>query len=131
MESHEEDKMNYSGMSDAQMNALIAKLQYPESSVATPYSHRPDAYIYHRNNTNEARDYCNSWADAGPIIQNNLISLDSVYNFTDETEEFIGPRGMWNCVGISKGEDFCRAEHENPLRAAMIVFLMMHEADNA
>ncbi len=61
---------------------------------------------------------CNNPADAWPIIKENMISIINL----DEDEW--GARGMAYCK--SK-----RAIHENPLRAAMIVFLMMQDANNA
>ncbi|MDU2730484.1 MULTISPECIES: phage protein NinX family protein [Pantoea] len=118
--------MNYSEMSDFEINAAVAAIIHPGMKIT---NFAGEAVVWFGNLETRVVRYCNSWADAGPIIQNNLISLDSVYDFTDETEGFIEPTGMWNCVGISKGEDFCRAEHENPLRAAMIVFLMMLETE--
>lgn len=58
---------------------------------------------------------CNSPADAWPVIVDNKISL------------------LWNIKNWSSWPgDFPDAEinHENPLRAAMIVFLMMQESAN-
>jgi len=58
---------------------------------------------------------CNNPADAWPIIVENKISLFAI-RYTES---------MWQAehpiTGIFK--------HENPLRAAMIVFLMMQEAE--
>lgn len=61
-------------------------------------------------------DFCNSWADAGPIIESNLISIDAIYEGTTKWLAFCG--------------DDCefRSVDANPLRAAMIVLLMMREA---
>ena len=66
-------------------------------------------------------DYCNSWADAGPVILDNHIVLTP-------------------CMGKNEGDATGYFEHENPitiefssndqaLRAAMIVFLMMKDAE--
>lgn len=63
-------------------------------------------------------DPCNNPADAWPIIVNNGVSLD--------------------CIVVNRHEKTWRAQfkpayvkhhanHKNPLRAAMIVFLMMQE----
>lgn len=57
------------------------------------------------------KDYCNNPADAWPIIVENKININH-----------------WEKFGWIA--DFCLYEHshkENPLRAAMIVFLMMQE----
>lgn len=56
-----------------------------------------------------AFDPCNSWADAGPIIQECRITLDADLDIWFARDE--------NNVHTSV----------NPLRAAMIVFLMMQE----
>nr|UVM95919.1 MAG: protein of unknown function DUF2591 [Bacteriophage sp.] len=67
-------------------------------------------------------DFCNNPADAWPIIVDNGISLE--------------------CIVVNRHEKTWRAQlkpayvkhrmnHKNPLRAAMIVFLMMQEPKNA
>ena len=68
------------------------------------------------------KDYCNNPADAWPIIVDNGISLE--------------------CIVVNRHEKTWRAQlkhayvkhrvnHKNPLRAAMIVLLMMQESKNA
>lgn len=70
----------------------------------------------------KAKDYCNSPADAWPIIVNNGISLECiVVNRCEKTW-----RAQFKPSYVKH-----RANHKNPLRAAMIVFLMMHESKNA
>ncbi len=59
---------------------------------------------------------CNSWSDAGPIIQKNKIDLC----FGDLVHETL----KGSCMAHYDEYSFT---HDNPLRAAMIVFLMMHE----
>ncbi|WP_348971543.1 phage protein NinX family protein, partial [Escherichia coli] len=61
---------------------------------------------------NPLPDYCNDPSASWPIIEKYRISIINL----DEDEW--GARGVADCK--SK-----RAIHENPLRAAMIVFLMM------
>lgn len=67
------------------------------------------------------KDYCNNPADAWKIIVDNGISLE--------------------CIVVNRHEKTWRAQlkpayvkhrvnHKNPLRAAMIVFLMMQEKSN-
>lgn len=65
-------------------------------------------------------DPCSSWADAGPIIQDNGVSLT-----------FIGKghhRGEWG-ADAPPGKPYSYGD--NPLRTAMIVFLMMQEKPDA
>jgi hypothetical protein len=68
------------------------------------------------------KDYCNNPSDAWKIIVDNGISLE--------------------CIVVNRHEKTWRAQlkpayvkhrmnHKNPLRAAMIVFLMMQEPKNA
>lgn len=68
------------------------------------------------------KDYCNNPSDAWNIIVDNGISLE--------------------CIVVNRHEKTWRAQlkpayvkhrvnHKNPLRAAMIVFLMMQESKNA
>ncbi|MFI4031753.1 phage protein NinX family protein [Klebsiella quasipneumoniae] len=62
------------------------------------------------------KDYCNSPADAFPIIEANRISLRNRYEGDWKAE---------NEWGESHFHVAC-----NPLRAAMVVFLMMQDARN-
>ncbi|MEI2684584.1 phage protein NinX family protein [Erwinia aphidicola] len=59
-------------------------------------------------------DYCNNAADAWPIILQNRLYIDPIY-LKD-----------W-CV--TSECDSYREIHENPLRAAMICYLMMQESE--
>jgi hypothetical protein len=85
--------MNYSEMLDFEINCWVQEV------------------------TGKRGDYCNSWADAGPIIENNHIGIEH-------------DGDCWLCVCFSENGSF-ESEHDNPLRAAMIVFLMMQERPNA
>lgn len=57
-------------------------------------------------------DYCNSWDDAGPIIFENHINI----SWCGDDE--------WSARTVHLQRVF----DKNPLRAAMIVFLMMKDA---
>jgi hypothetical protein len=107
--------MDYRKLSDAEINLAVAAIQFPQSEINTPYYHRPDAYIYHRNGTHEAKGYCNNAADAWPIITKSLIEL--VPNKS----------GEWQANSVC-GE-FRQPYQDKALRAAMIVFLMMQESE--
>ena len=55
------------------------------------------------------KDYCNNWSDMGPLIANNInmiVSLNGTMAFSEHEIAF-------------------DSEHENPLRAAAIVYLLM------
>ncbi len=61
---------------------------------------------------------CNSWADAGPIIESARITLHAP-TIHDDCQE------IW-IAHLTEHDQFCSI-HENPLRAAMVVFLMINE----
>lgn len=68
------------------------------------------------------KDYCNSPYDAWKIIVDNGISLECiVVNRHEKTW-----RAQLKPVYVKH-----RVNHKNPLRAAMIVFLMMQESKSA
>ncbi|KMV68210.1 hypothetical protein AI29_10015, partial [bacteria symbiont BFo2 of Frankliniella occidentalis] len=110
--------MNYQEMSDSQINLEVAKALGLDVSMMLsllnarecPIGGRAEQWVKN-NKTGGSFDPCNSWADAGPIIQENRISL-----FASDDE------GKWMAQFINY-----KTVHmdKNPLRAAMIVFLMM------
>ena len=61
--------------------------------------------------------YCHSPSDAWPIIVDNLINIE-YYDHPDQ---------QWRAGASFTLDD---AEDKNPLRAAMIVFLMMKDSEN-
>lgn len=68
-------------------------------------------------------DPCDSWVDAGPIIQDNLISLSPrCANNEWKASIHIGREDIF--------DKYVSSWDKNPLRAAMIVFLMMKEGEN-
>lgn len=75
-------------------------------------------------------DPCNNPSDAWPIICESLISISPHYKFTDESEEYIAHSNEWVADNVmSDGKSF-RYKDINPLRAAMIVYLMMKESED-
>ena len=103
--------MNYEAMSDDEINHEVAK-------------HSFDADWLERHYGKEwmVPDYCNSVEDAWPVIFENGICLASPIKPRDEwiiTWTIDG--GLWSVNDITY-------RHKNPLRAAMIVFLMMEDA---
>ncbi|MFV8904569.1 phage protein NinX family protein [Serratia fonticola] len=88
---------NYNELSDLEINKRVASYQ----GLGQVFLAR-----------NGDRDYCNNADHAWPIIVNNKISL------------------LWNCGSWSSwaGEfPDIEVSHDNPLRAAAIVYLMMQE----
>jgi hypothetical protein len=100
-------KMNYSELSDDKIN-----LQVFERLFGNIGEDRDMLRVWQQGKFQP----CNSWADAGPIIEKENISL--IFGF-----------GHWDAM--SPDGESLQAEEVNPLRAAMIVFLMMQESPNA
>lgn len=122
--------MNYEGMSDIEISKAVATclghkvVKNSFYSDDRPYMRK----MWHVDKDNEKGgfyyaaalpDYCHNAEDAWPIIVENKI--------------FVGPwnKDTWQAFFNRDGKNYqCRTLNENPLRAAMIVFLMM-KADEA
>ncbi|HFS7474922.1 TPA: phage protein NinX family protein [Enterobacter cloacae] len=104
--------MDYSQLSDFEINKRVAKSIYSVSFV------EPLSRTVSVSGGKRLFDPCNNPADAWPIIDKYRISIINL------GEDEWGARGVADCK--SK-----RAIHENSLRAAMIVFLMMQDANHA
>ncbi|WP_349844430.1 phage protein NinX family protein [Pantoea dispersa] len=106
--------MNYSEMSDAQINDAVAIARGSLIRKGKALS------LYQVEGADLCTDFCNSWADAGPIIAANKISLDF------DADGYEPPQNAWCKASSPCGQVYYGGESE-PLRAAMIVFLMMQE----
>ena len=104
--------MDYSKLSDQEINMAVAAIAHPESTVIESKSRPPCACIT-GHLPGYWVDYCNNVADAWPIIAENEISI--IFNWNEE-----GLHGATNQPWIS-------SENTNPLRAAMECLLMMQE----
>lgn len=115
--------MNYNEMTDFEINKAVAVvLGYPEENCEYGWFGKPDVGVEWDERTGyptKSFDFCNSWADAGRIIEENKITLafdggewwaDSAAYWVDGNE--------WQITGES---------HHNPLRAAMQAFLKWKE----
>lgn len=110
--------MDYSQLSDQEINMLVAKIQHPDKNFIESKTRPPSVVLL--NHINNWVDYCNNWSDAGPIIVENKITIHAPMHY-DEPQE-------WLAFDVHDSDaDFM---DENPLRAAMIVFLMMQDANN-
>lgn len=108
---------NYSEMSDHQINVLVAKALDGHADDKFPVQRRLQVF-----------DPCNSWADGGAIIAERQISI------IFDADLVIEPPAHWVvCQHVDKNGRFCEyyGQPSSPLRAAMIVFLMINEAENA
>ncbi|RYH61315.1 DUF2591 domain-containing protein [Enterobacter hormaechei] len=115
--------MDYSQLSDFEINKRVAEVIYKDRDglfVARNPPSREEVTIVAEVNSEDiclaAADYCNNPADAWPIIVDNRIGINHVNE-------------VWRAQSMKTGwEEF---SDDNPLRAAMIVFLMIQDAKHA
>ncbi|EIY5012569.1 DUF2591 family protein [Klebsiella quasipneumoniae] len=107
--------MDYSKLSDFEINKLVferktalAALSYPHSADKRSCGHKDINNIYHWF------DFCNKPADAWPIITSNRIGIVP----GTATDKWAAHHVDWD-IAIAD---------VNPLRAAMIIFLMMQDS---
>ncbi|KNA29515.1 hypothetical protein ACO03_11470 [Pantoea ananatis] len=112
--------MNYSEMSDFEINRSVAVIQGFDCSVR---QHFGEAGLSTVRTTEGSVDYCRSWKDAGPIIEKQMICLAA--------DVFAEPQdgGKW-VARPAYGWDKEAVRSDNPLRAAMILFLQSREKPN-
>ena len=111
--------MNYAEMSDFEINKLVTKHLLTDG---WKYNEKEKGFIFESDgDLYRIYDYCNNPSDAWLIIVENDIMLNP--NCADllwkaEQGFRVKPSGFY---------DVAVAYNKNPLRAAMIVFLMMNE----
>ncbi|MEL5297169.1 DUF2591 family protein [Serratia nevei] len=117
---------DYSKMSDFEINVAVS-LELFDGSSGGDTSRIATWCACKENGEYGLFDPCNNPADAWPIIVENEICIEF------ENDEVEGVRQVWAEANI--GHPACNGfqyfSDENPLRAAMIVFLMMKDAENA
>lgn len=115
---------NYIEMSDFEINRAVALglgCKVRSSAFGTDYYFTDDDKAYNPCAPHapvEDFNPCKSWDDAGPIIEKYSISLSKVKNKLT---------GGWVAEIHGESMSFAMFRDNNPLRAAMIVFLMMQE----
>ncbi len=120
--------MNYEEMSDFEINAAVASIVtdgdvIEKHNMANAPTEHGVQVIYKVGVHGEYFDYCNNPSDAWPIIVENEIDLTSpTSNGTEEWQAVkFTPTGLGSEISCYSA---------NPIRAAMIVFLMMKENQN-
>lgn len=111
----------YRDKSDFEINKAVAEIIIYGDWYLSPTDEQPFTFFNYGINSSktvELPDYCNNPADAYPIIFENKINI----NFRESIKTGV----MVELSGWSEVYSI----NENPLRAAMEVFLMMKEAEN-
>lgn len=108
--------MDYSQLSDQQINMLVAEIEHPDRKIIESKSRPPSVLML--GEIYSWFDYCNNPADAWPIIVEQKICIYAM----SEADK----RGAWGAEAFHPDESYHFSD--NPLRAAMIVFLMMQDA---
>lgn len=93
--------MDYSKLSDIEINGRVLHFITNGKAIS----------LQQASVASGETDYCNNPADAWPIIQQSRISI------THHAKDF-----EWHCYAHGVSQNVI---NKNPLRAAMIVFLMM------
>ncbi|EIC6851775.1 DUF2591 family protein [Salmonella enterica subsp. enterica serovar Johannesburg] len=116
--------MDYSKLSDFEINRRVFESKTGLQTLGYPHNYDKRSCGHKDINGNyQWFAPCNNAADAWPIIVENSISL-----ILDNPSSAMATS---NCVGWYSDEDpTIHASNQNPLRAAMTVFLMMQESAN-
>lgn len=117
--------MDYSKLSDFEINSAVHNALMKEPYKIEFLGNDRIRWVKGRTDVttekvayskNSLKDYCNNPSDAWPIILANKINIRfGAEGFRHEAQF------------IQYGRESVEAYHENPLRAAMVVFLMMQE----
>lgn len=118
--------MDYSKLSDFEINQKVGDMALNGQWACKPGSAGNETNNWQYGSGDPSLslsslpDYCNNPADAWPIITKNKISIYAM----SEADK----RGGWGAEAFHPNEAY--SFNDNPLRAAMIVFLMMQESAN-
>ncbi|CQH27879.1 phage protein NinX family protein [Yersinia enterocolitica] len=109
---------DYSEMSDIHINAAVSRTLYGNLSRG-----------HELQLASGDVDYCNNATDAWPIIVENKISL----NWSETEKSWCAHVGGVMTEGCWRWDDDPSHHHDgsNPLRAAMVTFLMMKDRESS
>lgn len=114
--------MDYSKLSDFEINKAVAEIAINGDWFLEPTDESPSWFVNHGvegKNTVKLPNYCNNPADAWPIIVESKINI--------EWHEW--KNSEWKPYALNNASTKSCYD-TNPLRSAMIVFLMMQESAN-
>ncbi|HBB2823771.1 TPA: DUF2591 domain-containing protein [Escherichia coli] len=122
--------MDYSQLSDFEINRMVGDIIFKGLWPCKPETsgNNTNKWYYGNADTtfeplNHLPDYCNDPSASWPIIVENRIGIIPAPE-----------NGLWKAAHRKVGSDsipYHMTQDENPLRAAMILFLMMQDANNA
>ncbi|MBO9090037.1 phage protein NinX family protein [Escherichia coli] len=115
--------MDYSQLSDFEINKRVFKAIVGAKPLGYPHNADGRSVGNEVNGNYRWYDYCNNPADAWPVIAKHQISICAY----ERNNPGMKNEYWW------EADRFCEfiTVDNNPLRAAMIVFLMMQDANNA
>ncbi|MCG9699668.1 DUF2591 domain-containing protein [Vibrio natriegens] len=126
---------NYEGMTDGQINFEVAKIWFAEfkllpndDDVSVFVSESTDRFDF-MSIRNSAFNPCHDSSHAWPIIIENKISLTTEDGSDDWHADVVACIDENGKGVIMDVKDECHAYDPNPLRAAMICFLKMKDAE--
>ena len=116
----------FEGMSDFEINKLVAQARgLKVAAEDTPAVGGSGAAVCVYDHFKV--DYCNSWADMGPIVKKHNISISPMLVMTS-------PVGAYEYTGEWSADIYSVDDvslDRNPLRAAAIIYLESLEQNNA
>lgn len=124
--------MNYEDMSDFEIEVEVTKVLFPfVLDEGYEFLGSRDGFLYTKEDKREhklsgnklictIKNYCNNPSDAWTIIVDNLIDVLSPLH----------EGGKWEATAFTKYDELVSSLHLNPLRAAMICFLMLVGGNN-
>ncbi|ELY2747561.1 DUF2591 family protein [Cronobacter sakazakii] len=128
--------MDYLKLSDFEINKLVAEATGTQVEEIYQFvnggediaSHTSGIVLMRKITSNRKHwklyDPCNNPADAWPIITKHRISIEF------DGDNSTNPQTTW-CHTANLGRTIGTEYQKNPLRAAMITFLMMQESQHA
>lgn len=118
---------NYHEMTDYEINVRVATLlgENPWETQCINFGGTKSSVPVGFGNCMHNVDYCNNPSDAWPIIFDNKIAV-APYILGESSVDYKEFKGKWFAMSLvdESWDDL------NPLRAAMIVFLMIKEKEN-
>ena len=112
--------MNYSELSDFEINKLVAKAINPN------FTYVCTATTGSSGMTTNLPNYCNNPSDAWPIIQDSRMCVNC---YSDNGKGDYWEASSYDSMNNNKKWE-CAQDDKNPLRLAMIVYLMMKDAES-